>query len=357
MLKEARSANNKSMGVKQLLILVDAMGGDNAPDAIVNGCIDAIIEKDGFNIQLIGDSDRIKKILEDRKFSSPRITIQHTTEVVTGEDSPTKVIRNKKDSSMVVGYNLLKEKKGDLFLSAGNSGAMMAGALFILGRIEGVDRPSLPAIIPTKTGKALLIDAGLNTVCKPINYLQFGIMGSIYMRELFGISKPRVGLINVGSEESKGSDVIKQAYSLLSSSDLNFTGNTEGKDIPEGNVDVAVCDGFVGNVVLKFLEGCGSFFVGALKDIFKSSKITMLAALMIKKKLKAFMLKLDPDEEGGAPILGVNGLVIKSHGSSNAKTIKNVIIKRAYTLAGSSVLDQIREQFKNMEVDEIEQSE
>jgi glycerol-3-phosphate acyltransferase PlsX len=340
-----------------MLILVDAMGGDNAPDAIVNGCIDAIIEKDGFDITLIGDQDRIKKILDDRKFTNSRLTIQHSLEVITGEDSPTKAIRSKKNSSMVIGFNLLKEKKGDLFLSAGNSGALMAGALFILGRIEGVDRPSLPAIIPSKTGKALLIDAGLNTVCKPINYLQFGIMGSIYMRELFGIQKPRVGLINVGSEESKGSDVIKQAYSLLSTSDLNFIGNTEGKDIPIGNVDVAVCDGFVGNVVLKFLEGCGSFFVGALKNIFKSNKLTMLAALLIKKQLKEFMKQLDPDEEGGAPILGVKGLVIKSHGSSNAKTIKNVIVKRAYSLAGSNVLDQITEQFKNMEVDDIEQSE
>ena len=340
-----------------MLILVDAMGGDHAPDAIVNGCIDAIIEKDGFDILLIGDSEKIKKAVEDRKFSSPRLNIRHTSEVVSGEDSPSKVIRNKKDSSMVVGFNLLKEKKGDLFLSAGNSGAMMAGALFILGRIEGVDRPSLPAIIPSKTGKALLIDAGLNTVCKPVNYLQFGIMGSIYMRELFGIQKPRVGLINVGSEESKGSDVIKQAYSLLSSSNLNFIGNTEGKDIPVGNVDVAVCDGFVGNVLLKFLEGCGSFFVGALKGIYKSNLLTKISAIMIKKKLKEFMIQLDPDEEGGAPILGVNGLVIKSHGSSNAKTIKNVIVKRAYSLAGSNVLDQIREQFKNMEVEDVEQSE
>lgn len=340
-----------------MLILVDAMGGDNAPEAIVNGCIDAIIEENGFSILLIGDSERIKKIIDDRKFSSPRLEIKHTTEVITGEDSPTKAIRSKKDSSMVVGFNLLKENKGDVFVSAGNSGALMAGALFIIGRIKGVDRPSLPAIIPTKTGKALLIDAGLNTVCKPINFLQFGIMGSIYMRELFGIKKPKVGLINVGSEETKGNDNIKQAFSLLSSSNINFIGNAEGKDIPIGNVDVAVCDGFVGNVVLKFLEGCGSFFVSALKGIFKKNTLSKLSALIVKKQLKEFMVQLDPDENGGAPILGVNGLVIKSHGSSNAKTIKNVIIKRAYSLAKTNILEQIREEFKNMEVEEVEQIE
>lgn len=339
-----------------MLILVDAMGGDNAPEAIVNGCIDAVLEKEGFDILVIGDEARIRKIMTDRGFSNPRLTIRHTSEVITGEDSPAKAIRGKKDSSMTVGFQLLKEGKGDIFLSAGNSGALMAGALFILGRIKGIDRPSLASLIPTKKGKALLIDAGLNTVCKPVNYQQFAIMGSIYMKELFGIDQPRVGLINVGSEEGKGNDIIKQAFSLLSSSDINFVGNVEGKGIPMGEADVLVCDGFVGNVVLKFLEGVGTWFVGILKDMFTSSLPAKLSALILKKQLRAFKKTVDADEQGGAPILGVNGLVIKSHGSSTAKTIKYVITNRAYNLAGTTVLSQIREQFKNMEVEDIEQS-
>ena len=221
-------------------ILVDAMGGDNAPEAIVNGSIDAVKYHDGFDISLIGDSEQINKILEKRRFAGPRIEVIHAKEVITNEDTPTRAIRSKKNSSMVVGFNMLKEKKGDAFLSAGNSGALLTGALFILGRLKGVDRPALAAIIPTKGGKCLLIDAGLNSSCKPINYVQFGIFGSIYMKELFKRENPKVGLVNMGTEAKKGTEVVKQAYTMLSSTDLNFVGNIEGKDIPEGNVDVAM---------------------------------------------------------------------------------------------------------------------
>lgn len=337
-----------------MLILVDAMGGDNAPDAIVNGCIDALIEKDGFDILLIGDSIKINEILEKRNFKSSRLQIKHTDEVITNDDIPTKAIKSKKNSSMVVGFNMLKEKKGDVFVSAGNSGALLTGALLVVGRIKGVDRPALGALVPTKNGEALLIDAGLNSVCKPINYLQFGIFGSIYMRELYGIKNPSIGLVNMGTEEKKGTEVIKQAYAALSESDLNFIGNIEGKDILEGKVNVAVCDGFVGNVLLKFLEGAGTFFFGSLKDIYKKNFITKLSALIIKKDLKNFVMQLDPDIKGGSPILGVNGIVIKSHGSSNAKTIKNVIINRACEFAKTKVIDQIKDLFLNTEVETIE---
>jgi phosphate acyltransferase len=341
--------------VKKLIILVDAMGGDNAPDAIINGCIDAILEKDGFEILLIGDSEKINEVLKHRNFKNSRLCIKHTTQVVTGEDSPAKAIKSKKDSSMVVGFNMLKEKQGDVFVSAGNSGALMAGALFILGRIKGIDRPALPALIPTNEGNCLLIDAGLNTVCKPINYLQFGVMGSIYMKELFEIKNPKVGLMNVGSESGKGREDIKQAFSLISESNLNFIGNIEGKDLTKGNVDVAVADGYVGNVALKSIEGIAEFLLMNLKGIFKTNLLTKLAFLAIKKPFMNFYKKVDPDVVGGAPVLGVNGLVIKSHGSSKAKTIKNVIINRAYALARTSVLEQISEEFKNMEVEDIEQ--
>jgi glycerol-3-phosphate acyltransferase PlsX len=339
--------------VKNLIILVDAMGGDNAPDAIVNGCIDAINEQDGFDILLIGDSVKIDKILKQRRFSNPRLKINHTDEVITGHDMPTRAIRSKKNSSMVIGFNLLKEKKGDVFLSAGNSGALLAGALLLIGRLKGVDRPALGAIIPTKTGRTLLIDAGLNSVCKPINLLQFGTFGSVYMKEMFGLEQPRIGLVNIGSEDSKGNDAVRQAFSMLSESNLNFVGNIEGNDVIQGKVDVVVCDGFVGNVMLKLLEGAASFMFGAIKEMYTKSVMAKLSALAIKKDLKIFASKLDSDENGGAPILGVDGLVFKSHGSSNTKTIKNVVLK-AFKIANTSMMDKLRSQFINMEVGNIE---
>lgn len=345
-------------GVNELRILVDAMGGDNAPGAIVNGCIDAINEKTGFDILLIGDSTQIESILAERKFKSPRLQVVHTQEVITNDDVPTKAIKSKKDSSMVAGFNLLKEKKGDVFISAGNTGALLTGALLILGRIKGVDRPALGAVIPTVKGPALLIDAGLNSSCKPINYLQFAVFGSIYMKGLYQIENPVVGLVNMGTERKKGTEIIKQAYELLAASKLNFIGNIEGKDIPEGKVDIAVSDGFVGNVLLKFFEGTGSFFIGFLKGIFKRNILSKISALIMQKDIREFKHKVDVDEHGGAPILGVNGMVLKSHGSSNKKAIKNVIIK-AYNLVSSSVFEQIEQQIgsglNNLEGEDVEQ--
>ncbi len=337
-----------------MIILVDAMGGDNAPREIVLGCMDAISESDGFDILLIGDSEKINNIISEKKFVNPRLKIHHASDVITGEDVPTKAIRNKKDSSMVVGFNLLKEGKGDVFLSAGNTGALLAGGLFILGRIKGVDRPALAPIVPTATGATLIIDGGANTVCKPINLLQFGVMGSLYMKEVFGIESPKVGIVNVGSEEKKGNEFIKQSSSLLSKANINFIGNVEGNQIPEGKVDVAVCDGFTGNVVLKFMEGLARTLIGELKGVFLKSFITKVSYLAIKKHFKNFSKKLDASENGGAPLLGINGRVIKGHGNSKAKAIKSAINK-AYVFAQSTMIEQLKEQFINTEVEEIEQ--
>lgn len=331
-------------------IIVDAMGGDNAPEAIIDGCIEALNMKDGFNITLVGMSEVIQNILNKKEFNKERVNIVNATQVITGEDSPTKAIRSKKDSSMVVGLKLLKEKRGDAFISAGNTGALMAGALLVVGRLKGIDRPSLPALVPSKKEMVLIIDAGMNTVCKPINYLQFGIMGSIYMRLLFNIKSPKVGLLNVGSEDAKGSDTLKQAYSVLSTSSNNFVGNIEGNDITGGDVDVVVCDGYVGNVSLKLYEGAGSLFMKELKKVFTTNIITKICYLLLKPAFKGLKGKLDPDELAGAPVLGVNGLVIKSHGSSKAKTIRSAILKRTIPLIENGVVDEIREQFKNMEV-------
>lgn len=329
------------------------MGGDNAPEAIVNGCIDAANEKEGFDIVLIGDKDKIQKILSDRKYTGKRLQVVHTNEVITNEDTPTLAIKKKRASSMVVGFKMLKERKGDVFLSAGSTGALLAGALLIVGRIKGIDRPAFGVIIPTKAGRTLLIDAGLNSMCKPVNYLQFGILGASYIEQVMGVKNPRVGLINMGTEDKKGNENIRQAYNLLMESGLNFVGNIEGNDMPEGKVEVAVCDGFVGNVVLKFYEGTGKYFFGNLKRIFSRSIFSKLSALIVRKDILGFKKSLDPDEVGGSPILGIDGIVIKSHGNSNAKAIKNVIF-RAYNFARSTVLEQLREKFKNTEVSSLE---
>lgn len=337
-----------------MIILVDAMGGDNAPQDIVNGCIEAVNEANGFEILLIGDKKRIEEILRVKNFSNTRIRVHHASEVVSSEDSPTKAIKNKKDSSMVVGFDLLKEKKGDIFVSCGNSGALMTGSLLILGRIKGVDRPAFPALIPSKNGRCLIIDAGLNTVCKPINYQQFGVMGSIFMKEMFNIENPKVGLMNVGSEEGKGNDTIKQAYNLLEESNINFIGNIEGNDLFKDKVDVAVTDGFVGNVALKSIEGAGVFLLGMIKSTFLKNIKTKLGSMLLKKDMLEVKKMLDPDENGGALIIGVNGLVVKSHGNSNAKTIKNVILK-ANILGKTKIVERISCEFSNTEVDEIEQ--
>lgn len=331
-----------------MIILVDAMGGDNAPEALVNGCIDAVNEADGFDILLLGDSARINEILKERNYTGSRLKIHNTTEIINNDDVPLKAIKSKKDSSMVVGFKMLKEGKGDVFISAGNSGALLAGSTLILDRLPQVSRPAIAALVPTKKGTALIIDAGANTNCKPVNYLQFAIMGSIYIKELLGIEKPKIGLLNVGSEEIKGNANIKNAYALLSKANINFIGNVEGKDLPEGNVDVLVCDGFMGNVILKFYEGSADFFLSSLKNIFMSNVLTKAAALIIKKELKKLLKTLDEDSNGGAPILGVNGLVIKTHGNSNSKTVKNVVLK-AKKLAQASFAEQIRTAFENLE--------
>ena len=330
-------------------ILVDAMGGDNAPKAIVDGCIDALNEKEGFSLKLYGEENQIISFLIDKKYPEDRLSIVNTTQVIDGHDIPTKAIKEKKDSSLVVALKELRHSKGDVFVSAGNTGAVMAGALFGLGRIKGVLRPALTSMIPTKRDLKILLDVGANAICKPKNYLDFAIMGTIYMKQLFGIENPTVGLLNIGSENTKGNDSIKAAYELLKSSDVNFIGNIEGKDILTGDVDVIVTDGFNGNILLKFLEGVGDFVFSELKKVFMSSIITKLSSIVLKGNLKKFKSKLDYSEYGGVPLLGVNGKVLKAHGGSDSKAIKNLILS-GYRYGKSSVLEEISHEFKKMEV-------
>lgn len=332
-----------------MIVLVDAMGGDNAPYAIVKGCVEAINERGGFSVVLIGDEPEIRKILSSEQYDPGRITIRHTTQVITNDDVPTKAIRAKSDSSLTVGFKMLKEGKGDVFLSAGNSGALLVGSITILKRIGGIDRPCLGSVIPTKGGRMILVDSGLNMSCKAERYEQFAYLGAAYMKALFKTEEPRIGLVNIGSEDEKGPEIIKEANEMLRESPLNYIGYLEGKDLFEGRADVVVTDGFTGNVILKLIEGTSKYMFTEIKKLLFKNLRTKIGALFLKDGLNAFKKTLDPDINGGAPILGVDGLVLKSHGSSNAKTIRYVVLK-ACDLAESSFLENIKSTFQEMRI-------
>ena len=310
-------------------IVVDGMGGDNAPAAIVQGCVEAaaLIPHQIF---IVGEETQIKKELKKYKYNKDQIQVIHASEVITNEDAPVRAVRTKIESSMVKGITMLKEQEADLFISAGNTGAIMAGGLFILGRIQGIDRPAIAATYPllrSKRGVSLLVDSGANVECKPNNLLEYGAMGSIYMQKVLNVDNPTVGLVNVGSEESKGTTIVKAAYELLSRSNLNFIGNIEARDIPKGVCDVIVCDGFVGNVILKLSEGLAWNILKLLKAKFTSGMVSKMGTLLLSGKFKELKELFDYSEYGGAPILGVKGAMIKMHGSSSANAVKNTILK------------------------------
>ena len=327
-------------------IAIDVMGGDNAPIEIIKGTIDAIKEYN-IDVYLVGKEDIIKETLAKEGFSSEKINIINTTEVITGEDSPTVSIRNKKDSSMVVGMKMLKEGKVDAFVSAGNTGALLAGGLFVVGRIKGVDRPALAPILPGRKAPFMLVDAGANAECKVKNILQFAMMGKIYFKNVMKHENPKVALVNIGSEEEKGTDFTKECYKALKESNNSFVGNIEGREILEGDVQVVVSDGFTGNVVLKVFEGTAMTIMTELKKGFMSSFVTKIGALLSKSVFLSFKKKFDYTEHGGAILLGVNGAVIKAHGSSNAKAFKNAI-RQAVKCVDGNIVESIK---KEMEKD------
>lgn len=310
-------------------IVVDGMGGDNAPFEIVKGAVEASALTE-HQIILVGDESLINTELEKYKYNKEKITVMHASEVITNEDAPVKAVRTKLDSSMVKGINLVKSGEADLFVSAGNTGAIMAAGLFILGRIQGIDRPAIASTYPILGGKggvSLLVDSGANAECKPNNLLEFATMGSIYMEKVLNIQKPTIGLVNIGTEESKGTTVLKAAHELLSRSNLNFIGNVEAREIPKGASDVLVCDGFVGNIILKLTEGLAWNILKLIKNKFTEGVVPKMGALLLSGKLKEMKAQFDYSEYGGAPILGVKGALVKMHGSSNANAVKNTIIK------------------------------
>ncbi|NLJ78964.1 MAG: phosphate acyltransferase PlsX [Tissierellia bacterium] len=305
-------------------IIVDGMGGDRGPGEIVRGCVDAIGEQD-VNIIIAGKRDILEGELLKYNFPRERIDIIDADEVISNDEEPTLAIRRKKNSSMVMGMKALAEGTGDGFLSAGSTGALLAGGLFIVKRIKGIERAALTTVYPTTEGVSLLLDAGANIDCKPQYLGQFAIMGSIYSEKVLGVKNPRVGLANIGTEEGKGNALTKESYNLIGDLDINFAGNVEARDLPNGVVDVIVCDGFVGNIILKLTEGMAISIFSLLKDEFSSSLRSKVGALILKQQLRGLKGKLDYREYGGAPLLGVRRPVFKAHGSSDALAIKNAI--------------------------------
>ena len=305
-------------------IIVDGMGGDNAPVEIVKGCVKASNNL-GVNILLVGDSSKIEEELAKYEYTKGKIEILHSSDVITNHDDPTLAIRRKKDSSMVMAFNALKEGKGHGMLSAGNTGALLAGGLFIIKRIQGIDRAAIGTVYPTNKEMAILIDAGANVDSKHEYLRQFGIMGSIYMEHILGRDNPKVGLVSNGVEEGKGNKLVKETHSLLKEAPINFIGNVEARELPGGNIDVIVSDGFVGNVIIKLTEGVASFLMEELKQAFSKNLKTKMGAVLLKDELKNLKGKMDYRQYGGAPLLGIQKEVVKAHGSSDAFAIENAI--------------------------------
>ncbi|NLG37795.1 MAG: phosphate acyltransferase PlsX [Clostridiales bacterium] len=304
-------------------IAVDAMGGDRGPGEIIEGVKTALTRHPELRVTVIGPMDVLRGALTEG--IPDRLSLLHSPEVITTEEPPLVAIRRKKDSSLMLGINMLRDRQTDAFLSCGSTGAVMSGALFNVGRIRGVKRPALSPTLPTRTGKALLIDCGANADCKPEYLVQFGHMGAAYMQVVHGIKNPRVGLVNIGVEEEKGNELYREVHGLLKHSGLNFVGNIEARDVPAGGADVLVCDGFTGNILLKTMEGTASFIMGALKQELTRSALTKLAAALLRGGFIAIKKKMDYTEYGGAPLLGIDGCVIKAHGSSNAKAFSHAI--------------------------------
>ena len=336
-------------------ILLDAMGGDNAPDANIKGALKAVNQIKA-TITLVGKEEVIRnKVKEftgkEIEEVSDRLKIKNATETIEMEDGPTDAIRHKKDSSMVVGFKMLKENEGDVFISAGNSGALLAGATLIVGRIKGIDRPALAGILPAYKSQLLLIDSGSNTNCKPINLLQFAQMSTIYLRNTFGIEKPAVGLLNIGTEETKGNELVKESYQLLKEKSkelgINFIGNVEGRDAFSGKVDAIVTDGFTGNVFLKTTEGLGKFVKRTLSERLTQNIFAKIGTIPCLPAINRFKKTMDYKSYGGALFLGVKKPVVKAHGSSDEKLFE-FTIKQAEKFVENKAVDKMIEHFEQI---------
>ena len=340
-------------------IILDAMGGDNAPDANIKGAVNAI-NKVKAEVVLVGKEDVIRgKVKEfygkELEEISDRLKIKNATETIEMCDVPTMAIKHKKDSSMVVGFKMLKEEEGDVFISAGNSGALLTGATLLVGRIKGIDRPALAGILPAYHSQLLLIDSGSNTNCKPINLLQFAQMASIYLRNTYGIENPAIGLLNIGTEETKGNELVKESYHLLKDKadelNINFVGNVEGRDAFSGEIHAIVTDGFTGNVFLKAVEGLGKFVKKTLTESLTKNILSKIAVIPALPGIKRFSKKMDYKSYGGALFLGVKKPVVKAHGSSDALLFEYTIIQ-AEKFVENKAVDKMIEEFQKQNKNE-----
>ena len=309
-------------------VAVDAMGGDNAPKEVIKGAVEAVNAKEENQLILVGVEDKIKQELANYTYPKERIRVVHATEIITTEESPVMAIRKKKDSSIVVAMNMVKNKEADAFVSAGSSGAILAGGQLIVGRIKGIERPPLAPLIPTEKGVSLLIDCGANVDARASHLVQFAKMGSIYMEYVVGIKNPKVAIVNIGAEEEKGNALVKETFPLLKQCpEINFIGSIEAREIPSGYADVIVCEAFVGNVILKLYEGVGSTFKKMVINALKSTTLSKIGALFVKSAVKDTLKSFDASDYGGAPLLGLNGLVVKTHGNAKMKEIRNSIMQ------------------------------
>ena len=323
-------------------VALDAMGGDNAPGAIVKGAVDALAASSDVKVFLVGKEEVIKKELSVYSYDKNRIEVVNANEVIEMAEPPVMAIRKKKDSSIVKALQLVKEGNCDAFVSAGSSGAVLVGGQLIVGRIKGVERPPLAPLIPTLKGASLLVDCGANVDARPSHLVQFAKMGSVYMENVLGIANPKVAIVNIGAEEEKGNALVKETFPLLKEAPgINFIGSIEARDIPKGYADVIVCEAFVGNVILKLYEGVGGALIQTVKQGMMTSLRSKIGALLVKPALKESLKSFQLAEHGGAPLLGLQGLVVKTHGSSEAIEIKNTILQ-CQTFKNQNINEKIK---------------
>ncbi len=309
-------------------VCLDAMGGDNSPHEMVLGAVNAVKEKDNLFVYIVGPEDKLKDELSKYEYPEERIEIVHAPDEITTHDTPVNAIRQKRESSMVVGLKMVKEGKADGIVSAGNSGALLVGGQVLVGKLKGIERAPLAPIVPTVDGVCLLIDCGANVDAKPSNLVQFAKMGSIYMKYVVGVDNPRVGIVNIGVEEEKGNALVKETFPLLKAcDDINFIGSIEAREFPYGAADVVVTEAFVGNVMLKLTEGLASGLFAMIKKSMTATPLSTLGAALVKPQLKKTLKTFDATEYGGAPLLGLNGLVVKIHGNATNKEVKNALFQ------------------------------
>ena len=329
--------------MEKVVIALDAMGGDYAPEQTVKGAVEAVNSSDEIRVILVGKQDMIAKELEKYKYAKEDIEVVHASEIIDMGDVPTVAIKDKKDSSLVVAMRLVREGKADALVSAGSTGAVLVGGQLVVGRLKGIKRPPLAPFIPTTKGFSLLIDCGANVDARPEHLVQFAQMGSIYYENVMGKKNPTVALLNIGTEEEKGNQLVKDTKPLMKEcKNINYIGSVEARELVSGAADVIVCEAFVGNVVLKFFEGLALTLLGSLKEGLMSSTRTKLGALLVKPALKGLKNQFDTSSQGGAPLLGLKGLVVKAHGNSSSKEIE-IALKQCISFKKQKINEKIKE--------------